>query len=261
MITDISIENVGFSYNNNGEKLLKDISINIEKGEFIGILGPNGCGKSTLLKIMLKYLPFHEGVVKIENKELKNYKQSELSKLLGFVPQKSSLSMPLTVEEIIYMGRVPYIKNKWTGFEKEDDEKVIEVIKKLDLEKFRKRNAFSLSGGEFQRVLLARALVQNTKIILLDEPTSALDMNYALEIMKITSQFVKGESITAVMVLHDLNLAALYCDNLVFLKEGKIMYKGTPKELFRPEVFREIYGFDCKVIEHNGYPYVIPNKV
>ncbi|RRD40419.1 ABC transporter ATP-binding protein [Leptotrichia sp. OH3620_COT-345] len=261
MIADIFMENVEFSYNSNEEKLLSDINLNIKKGKFTGILGPNGCGKSTLLKIILKYLPSHEGIIKIENKKLKDYNQSELSKLLSFVPQKSSLSMPLTVEEVVYMGRVPYIKNKWSGFEKEDDEKVTEVIKKLDLEKFRKRNAFSLSGGEFQRVLLARALVQNTKIILLDEPTSALDMNYALEIMKITSQFVKKENITAVMVLHDLNLAALYCDNLIFLKKGKIMYKGTPKELFRPEIFQEIYGFGCKIIEHNGYPYVIPDKI
>ena len=134
-------------------------------------------------------------------------------------------------------------------------------MEKLRLEKFRDRSIFSLSGGEFQRVLLARALVQETRIILLDEPTSALDMNYALEIMKLTSDFVKEKKITAVMVLHDLNLASMYCDNVMFLKDGKIAYSGSPKELYKKEVFSEIYGFECEIVENNGFLYVIPKKI
>ena len=261
MKRDILIENLCFSYNESGNSLLENININIKKGEFTGILGPNGCGKSTLLKMILKYIFPREGIIKLENRELKEYSQSELAKLLSFVPQKSSLTMPLTVEDVVYMGRIPYIKNKWSGFCKEDSGKVDKIMEMLQIEKFRKRSIFSLSGGEFQRVLMARALVQETKIMLLDEPTSALDMNYALEIMKLTSHFVKKESLTAVMVIHDLNLASMYCDNLIFLKEGKVAYTGTPKELFKPEVFSEIYGFSCKVIENDGYHYVIPDKI
>lgn len=258
---EILIKDLKFSYDSNGGDLLKDININISKGEFIGILGPNGCGKSTLLKIILKYLKNEKGVIKISNKNLKEYKQSELSKILSFVPQKSSLSMPLTVEDLIFMGRVPHMKNKWTGFDKEDKEKVDEIIKILNLEKFRNRQVFSLSGGEFQRVLLARALVQETKIVLLDEPTSALDMNYALEIMKLTLKFVKEKNITAIMVLHDLNLASMYCDRVIFLKNGNIVYTGKPKELYKKEIFEEVYGFSCEILENNGFPYVIPNKI
>ncbi len=261
MKRDISIENASFSYGLGEENLLDKINLNIEKGKFIGILGPNGCGKSTLLKVILKYLNPKEGIIKIENKELKEYTQSELAEILSFVPQKSSLTMPLTVEDVVYMGRVPYMKNKWTGFDREDREKVEKIMQMLKIDKFKNRVVFSLSGGEFQRVLLARALVQNTNIMLLDEPTSALDMNYALEIMKLTSYFVKNESLTAVMVLHDLNLASMYCDSIILLKNGKIAYEGTPKELFKPEILEEIYGFNCEVIENNGFSYVIPNKI
>lgn len=261
MKKDISIENATFSYGLSEENLLDGINLNIEKGKFIGILGPNGCGKSTLLKVILKYLNPKEGIIKIENKELKEYTQSELAEILSFVPQKSSLTMPLTVEDVVYMGRVPYMKNKWTGFDREDREKVEKIMQMLKIDKFKNRVVFSLSGGEFQRVLLARALAQNTNIMLLDEPTSALDMNYALEIMRLTSYFVKNESLTAVMVLHDLNLASMYCDSIILLKNGKIAYEGTPKELFRPEILEEIYGFNCEVIENNGFFYVIPNKI
>lgn len=261
MKRDISIENASFSYGLGEENLLDKINLNIEKGKFIGILGPNGCGKSTLLKVILKYLNPKEGIIKIENKELKEYTQSELAEILSFVPQKSSLTMPLTVEDVVYMGRVPYMKNKWTGFDREDREKVEKIMQMLKIDKFKNRVIFSLSGGEFQRVLLARALAQNTNIMLLDEPTSALDMNYALEIMRLTSYFVKNESLTAVMVLHDLNLASMYCDSIILLKNGKIAYEGTPKELFRPEILEEIYGFNCEVIENNGFFYVIPNKI
>lgn len=261
MKKDISIENITFSYGLSEENLLDGINLNIEKGKFIGILGPNGCGKSTLLKVILKYLNPKEGIIKIENKELKEYTQSELAEILSFVPQKSSLTMPLTVEDVVYMGRVPYMKNKWTGFDREDREKVEKIMQMLKIDKFKNRVIFSLSGGEFQRVLLARALAQNTNIMLLDEPTSALDMNYALEIMKLTSYFVQNESLTAVMVLHDLNLASMYCDSIILLKNGKIAYEGTPKELFRPEILEEIYGFNCEVIENNGFSYVIPNKI
>lgn len=261
MKKDISIENTTFSYGLGEENLLDGINLNIEKGKFIGILGPNGCGKSTLLKVILKYLNPKEGIIKIENKELKEYTQSELAEILSFVPQKSSLTMPLTVEDVVYMGRVPYMKNKWTGFDREDREKVEKIMQMLKIDKFKNRVIFSLSGGEFQRVLLARALAQNTNIMLLDEPTSALDMNYALEIMKLTSYFVQNESLTAVMVLHDLNLASMYCNSIILLKNGKIAYEGTPKELFRPEILEEIYGFNCEVIENNGFSYVIPNKI
>lgn len=257
---EITAKNINFSYNEKN-KLLKNLNMDIKKGKFIGILGPNGCGKSTFLKLILKYLPLESGKVEICNKDINSYSQKKLAKMIGFVPQKSALSMPLTVEDVIFMGRTLHIKNKWIGFDDEDKKKVDEIIKKLKLENFRNRIAFSLSGGEFQRVLMARALVQETKIILLDEPTSALDINYALEIMNLTQYFVKEKNITAIMVLHDLNLASLYCDEVIFLKEGEVAYSGTPNELYKREIFKEIYGFDCEIVENNNFKYVIPKKL
>ena len=166
--------------------------------------------------------------------------------------------MPLTVEDVIYMGRVAHMKNSWAGFGESDNKIVDNIIKILKLEKFRKRPAFSLSGGEFQRVLLARALVQEPEILLLDEPTSALDINYALEIMRLTSHFVKEGKLTGIMVLHDLNLAAMYCDNIIFLKDGK-------KYLIDCFMFSDIYTIDkiliniTKIYNENIIKYLRKN--
>ena len=259
MTHNIDVKDLTFSYNDN--QILNKVNVEIKKGQFTGILGPNGCGKSTLLKNILRYLTPKHGVIKIKDVDIKNYKSKDLAKTLGFVPQKSSLTMPLTVKDVIYMGRVAHMKNSWVGFEKKDNEKVEKIMKILKLEKFRDRSAFSLSGGEFQRVLLARALVQEPEILLLDEPTSALDMNYALEIMRLTSHFVKDGGLTGIMVLHDLNLASMYCDNIIFLKNGDVKYTGTPRELFKPEILEEIYGFKCSIIDNGEYPHVLPVKL
>ena len=209
----------------------------------------------------MRYLSPEHGVIEVKDINIKEYKSKDLAKTLSFVPQKSSLTMPLTVKDVIYMGRVAHMKNSWVGFGKDDNEKVERVMKILKLEKFKDRSAFSLSGGEFQRVLLARALVQEPEILLLDEPTSALDMNYALEIMKLTSHFVKAGELTGIMVLHDLNLASMYCDNIIFLKNGNVKYVGTPKELFKPEILEEVYGFKCTIIDNGDYPHVLPIKI
>ena len=174
MKRDISIENASFSYGLGEENLLDKINLNIEKGKFIGILGPNGCGKSTLLKVILKYLNPKEGIIKIENKELKEYTQSELAEILSFVPQKSSLTMPLTVEDVVYMGRVPYMKNKWTGFDREDREKVEKIMQMLKIDKFKNRVIFSLSGGEFQRVHQEALYLYSGQVPLPEEPSGIL---------------------------------------------------------------------------------------
>ena len=133
---NVKVNKLSFSYNNNN--ILNEVNIDIKKGEFTGILGPNGCGKSTLLKNILRYLQPENGVIEIKDKNIKDYKQKDLAKTLGFVPQKSSLSMPLTVEDVVYMGRVAHMKNSWAGFSENDNKIVDDVIRILKLEKFRK---------------------------------------------------------------------------------------------------------------------------
>lgn len=254
----LHVQNLHFSYDK--KNILNDINLHIKSGEFVGILGPNGCGKSTLLKNFLKLLEPKSGIISLQNKKIEEYSLKDLAKILGFVPQKSNLNMPLLVEDILYMGRFCHLKSSFAGYSKEDDKKIDEIMDLLDIKHFKKRLAQSLSGGEFQRVILARALVSEPKILLLDEPTSALDLNYALEIMKLCRMLVENLKILCVMVLHDLNLAGLFCDRLIMLKDGQICYKGTPKELYKSEILYEIYGLKCDVIEHKNCPFVVALK-
>lgn len=254
----VEIKNLGFSYDK--KEILKGVDLAAKNGEFIGILGPNGCGKSTLLKNILKIIRPNCGVINIENKALNEYTLKQLAKILGFVPQRSVLNAPLLVEDIVFMGRFCHLKNQFSGYDEQDAKKVDEIMQMLDIKHFAKRIAASLSGGEFQRVLLARALVSEPKILLLDEPTSALDLNYAIEMLKICKKLTKQLNLLSIVVLHDLNLASLFCDRIVMLKDGRVRYDGVAKELYTSEILKEIYGLECEVIEHKGSPFVVPLK-
>ncbi|WP_308576445.1 ABC transporter ATP-binding protein [uncultured Fusobacterium sp.] len=253
----INIENLNFGY---GERqILNNLSLSIAEKKLIGILGPNGCGKSTLLKNILGYLHSSSGTIKIANKNSKEFSQKEKSKLISLVPQKSQLMSAMSVEEFVLMGRLPHLENSWKGYSKEDRELAEKALNSLDLERFKKRTATTLSGGEFQRVLLARAITQDTEIILLDEPTSALDLNHAIELMEKVKEIVRKEGKTAVAVLHDLNLASLFCDELIMLKNGKLFCKGTPKEVLTKENLKEVYNLNCDIFYvENDFPYIIP---
>lgn len=253
----INIENLNFGY---GERqILNNLSLSIDKKKLVGILGPNGCGKSTLLKNILGYLQSSSGIIKIANKNSNEFSQKEKSKLISLVPQKSQLMSAMSVEEFVLMGRLPHLENSWKGYSREDRELAEKALNSLDLERFKKRTATTLSGGEFQRVLLARAITQDTEIILLDEPTSALDLNHAIELMEKVKEIVRKEGKTAVAVLHDLNLAALFCDELIMLKNGKLFCKGTPKEVLTKENLKEVYNLNCDIFYgENDFPYIIP---
>ncbi|MFL1780920.1 ABC transporter ATP-binding protein [Candidatus Hepatincolaceae symbiont of Richtersius coronifer] len=255
----IKIDHLNFSYNN--KLFLKDINLSFEKGKITGILGANGSGKSTLLKNIISYLKPASGAILIKFKNIKDYNPKELADIFGFVPQKSEINTPLTVLDVIYMGRVSKIKNNFLGFAKHDKEKVEEIIQQLDLKALIDKSVFTISGGEFQRVLLARALVQEPTILLLDESTAHLDMKYALDITNLISKLVKNTGLTCILILHDLNLAGMYCDNIVFLKKGEVKYVGPTAELFKMEVLKDIYGFHCQIINNKGCPYVLPTKL
>ncbi|MCR4941446.1 MAG: ABC transporter ATP-binding protein [Campylobacter sp.] len=254
----MKVEGLNFAYAN--RQILNNLNFSVKKGEFLGVLGPNGCGKSTLLKNILKILKPKSGLITLENKNLNEYSLKELSKILGFVPQKSMLSMPLLVEDIILMGRYAHLTNHFSGYDKNDIKKAYEMMELLGITHFAKRIAFSLSGGEFQRVLLARALVSEPKVLLLDEPTSALDLNFAIEIMKLCEKLTKELNLLSIMVIHDLNLASMFCTRILMLKDGTIRYDDTPNKLFSPEILKEIYGLHCEVIKHGENAFVIPLK-
>ncbi len=258
-MNDISLEikNIFFGYD---KPLLKNINFKVKQGEFVGILGPNGCGKSTLIKNILQVLKPEKGDILCNGVSVKDYSHKRLSQIIGFVPQKSGLNMPLLVKDILYMGRYSHIKNIFTGYDQEDKNIVNKIAQLLRVDVFMNRLALSLSGGEFQRVLLARALIGNPQILLLDEPTSALDINYAIDMMKVCEKYVQKENKLAIIVLHDLNLAALFCHHIILMKHGEIRYEGSVEEVFQPKILEEIYGFSCDIVSHNSRPCVIIKK-
>lgn len=253
----VKINNLNFSYGN--KNILENINLHVKQGKLIGILGPNGCGKSTLLKNILGYLESEdENSVEIFGRKLKSYSNKERAKLLALVPQKSKVESNLSILEFVSTGRLPYLKNDWAGYRKEDMDIIKKILKELNLEKFSNRLILSLSGGEFQKILLARALIQNPKILLLDEPTSSLDINFAMDFIWRIKQNIENRKITGLVVLHDLNLASIFCDEIYFMKRGKIFYKGTPMEVFTCKNLKEVYNLDCKIVYEKETPIVIP---
>lgn len=254
----MKVSELNFSYGKRA--ILQDVCLNLERGKFYGILGPNGCGKSTLLKNILQILKPASGIIEINGKKASEYGLKELAALIGFVPQKTALAAPLSVKEILLAGRFCRLKSAFSGYDASDHAKVEQMAELLDVKKFLERSAFELSGGEFGRVLLARALVSEPEILLLDEPTGALDMNYAIEAMSICENLTRSLNLTSVIVLHDLNLASLFCDEILMLKDGAVRYRGSASELFTPQIIKEIYGFEALIVEENGVKFILPKK-
>ena len=254
----MKVSGLNFSYDKRA--ILQDVCLNLERGKFYGILGPNGCGKSTLLKNILQILKPASGIIEINGKKASEYSLKELAALIGFVPQKTALAAPLSVKEILLAGRFCRLKSAFSGYDASDHAKVEQMAELLDVKKFLERSAFELSGGEFGRVLLARALVSEPEILLLDEPTGALDMNYAIEAMRICENLTRSLNLTSVIVLHDLNLASLFCDEILMLKDGTVRYRGSASELFTPQIIKEIYGFEALIVEENGVKFILPKK-
>ena len=254
----MNVKNLYFSYHQ--KPLLKNISFEVGQGEFLGILGPNGGGKSTLMKNMLKNLDYDSGEICVLGKDLKDFSLKEFARISGYLPQSSQLKTPLKVLDVLLMSKYVGLKYGFDDYSQKDREEVVDIAKSLKFEDFLERNVLSLSGGEFQRVLLARAILKNPKILFLDEPTSALDLNYAIELLNFCESLIKERNIAVVAILHDLNLAAMFCSRILFIKEGKICYDGRVKELFTEEILKEIYNLNCKVLMQEDKPYILALK-
>lgn len=225
-------------------EILGGISLQVKKGERVGILGPNGSGKSTLLKCIYRVLKPSCGAVMLDGQELSGIPVKESARKLAVVAQHNFSFFDFTVEEVVMMGRFPYKKPMERDSQK-DIAVVREALQKVGMEAFAARNFLTLSGGEQQRVILARALAQQTPCLVLDEPTNHLDIKYQLQLMDL----VHALDQTVFMALHDLNIAAMYCDRLYMVKKGRIVGEGTPKKLLTPEVIREVYEVEAEVME------------
>ncbi len=225
--------------------VLKGLSFSVQTGEMVGILGPNGSGKTTLLHALLGLVPLQSGQVKLLGADLTAIGSKERARLAGMVPQKLGTPFPFKVYEVVLMGRYPHI-SYWRGYKGEDHLLAAKALEHTGLEHLSGRLFPSLSGGEQQMSLLARLQAQNPKIFLLDEATSALDIRRKIEALDFITKLSLSKNLTVLAVFHDINLAALYCSRLMFLKSGEIRYDGMVKEVLTPDKIRDI--FETKVI-------------
>lgn len=247
----LRVDNLTFSYNS--KLVLDKVSFSIEKGECVAVLGVNGAGKSTLLKCINKILVPDSGVVYIENKDLSKMPQIEVAKNIGYVPQRTNVSR-MTVFDAVLLGRKPYIKLDVTD---KDIEIVKDILRHLSLEKYSLKYIDELSGGEFQKVLIARALAQEPKVLLLDEPTSSLDLKNQIEVLDFIKKIARERGISAVIIIHDLNLALRFADKFIMMKDNKI-YSAGGQEVITEEAIRDVYSVDVKIEKIRNKKIVIP---
>ncbi|CEK38152.1 ABC transporter ATP-binding protein [Paraclostridium sordellii] len=231
------------------EKIILDnIILEIEKGKITALIGSNGCGKSTLIKAIARILMPKNGSIEMENKDILNMPSKEVSKLLAMLPQSSNAPEDLTIYDLVKQGRYPYhsLLSFWS---KKDEEIVLDSIGKVGLIDDKDRTLDSLSGGQKQRAWIALALAQDTDIILLDEPTNHLDIKYQLEILDILKNLNEKENRTIVMVIHDINHALKYADNIVAIKNGNILVEGHKDDVINENLIKEVFGVNCKLID------------
>lgn len=237
---NIQTDNIQVSF---GPKtILYDISLDIRNKEFVGIIGPNGSGKSTFLKCLYRVLQPNNGKIFFDGTEMSSLSHRDTALKMAVVAQHSTVNFDFSVLEMVLMGRSPY-KGLLDRDQIDDYEIARHALAQVGLSNFESRNFNTLSGGEQQRVILARALAQRTECLVLDEPTNHLDIKYQLELMTI----VKRLDATVVSAIHDLNLAAIYCDRLIALKDGSVVCTGTPHEVLTEETIRHIYGVSATV--------------
>jgi len=248
----LAVDGIRFAYNT--KPVLDGVSFNVGRGELCSILGNNGAGKSTLLKCLLSILHPQEGTVLIEEEDASRLSRMEMARRMGYVAQKESGSARLTVFDAVLMGRRPHIN--W-GASGKDLDVVQEVMESLDLEGLSLRYLDQLSGGELQKVVIARALAQEPGIMLLDEPTSNLDLRNQLEVMETVKGAVAERGIAAMMAIHDVNLALRFSHKFMLLKDGAIFSCGS-SEVITPESMEKVYGVRVEVEKLGERKIVIP---
>lgn len=247
----IQVENLSFSYGSH--PILQNVSFTLEQGECVAVLGNNGAGKSTLISCISRLRKPSSGNVLIDGSPISQLSRNQLARQIAYVSQKNELAHA-TVFDAVLLGRKPHMK--W-GPSAVDYDVAEHALRAVGMEDCRLRYVDQLSGGEQQKILLARALVQEPKLLLLDEPTSSLDLKNQYEVLGLVRRFCRERNITAVLVIHDLNLALRFCDRFLFLHGGRVLAFGGP-EAVTPANIRAVYGMDAAVEQVRGVPVVIP---
>lgn len=248
----IDIEGLGFSYSST--KVLENITLSLTGPKFVSIMGPNGVGKSTLIHCINKILTPKEGKVFIDGKDVEQVKIKDLAKEVSYVPYAANDSFPLSVIDTVLMGRHPH--SKWKSLDS-DLEMVYDTLQMLGIQHLAMRNFNELSAGQHQKVMLARGIVQEPKILLLDEPTSNLDIRHQLEVTKMLKRLSVEKSILIIMISHDINIATKFSDEIIMMHQGSIYAVGKPEEVINEDNLKVVYGVESEIVSDSGRPHVI----
>jgi iron complex transport system ATP-binding protein len=253
----MELQNIWLSYT--GNVVVKDVTFQIMPGEMVGLIGPNGSGKSTIIKAISRVISTYSGKILLDGKDISKTPRGELARLLSVVPQMPLLPSTFTAFEIVLMGRNPHL-----GLFQYEGAKDVAItwqaMKVTATQSLAERRVGELSGGEIQRLVIARALAQQPKSILLDEPTANLDIRHQIEILDLIKSLCLENNLTVLAALHDLNLATQYCDRLILINNGQVHAQGTPEEVINSQNIKEVYGAEGCVYTHpvNGLPAVLP---
>lgn len=248
----IQVDDLSFSYTHH-RQILNQVGFQAEPGHCVAILGNNGAGKSTMIKCIDRILKPDGGVVRVDDRDVGQLTRQEMARDMAYVSQKND-SCRFTVYDAVLLGRKPYITLSPTD---RDHEIVSQIIEQMGLKPFELRYLDELSGGELQKVMLARALAQQPKVLMLDEPTSNLDLRNQYEVMAMVQKIARASDLCVIIVIHDLNLALRYCDRFLFIKDSKV-YSYGGAETVNCDSIREVYGMEVVIQEVAGFPTVVP---
>lgn len=254
------IEVRGFSFRLEDKQILRDVSFRVAEGEYVSIVGPNGAGKTTLLRCIDRIWRGGTGQIVVAGRPLESYSQKELARRISYVPQADGRVPPFTVEQFVLMGRYPYL-SPFSLISREDRQAVREALATTGTDAFADRLLDTLSGGERQTVYIAAALAQGAGVLLLDEPTTFLDYRHQAQVRDLLARLNHESGVTIVAVTHDLNRAVLDSDRIVALREGTVVFCGTPHETMRPDVLEAIYQTTLVLVDHpqTGMPVIVPH--
>jgi iron complex transport system ATP-binding protein len=254
---DIQAINVAYG----ARPILKDISINVAKGETVALVGPNGAGKTTMIKAISGIVRASQGKILVGGEDIAGLTESARARKISVVPQAHQMGGAFTVEHTVMLGRTVYMG--WLGAPSEQDKAQVDwAMSEICIQHLAERRVAELSGGEQQLVLLARALAQQTPVMLLDEPTNHLDLRHKSDLLQLVRRLARKEGLALLMAIHDLNLVSLFADKVALLVDGELFRVGTPQEVLTPENIGEAYQAKVDVFQHpqNGHPVILPQR-
>lgn len=240
-------------------RALKGINLEFGRGLLVGLIGPNGCGKSTMMKCISRLHPQTSGTIEVDGKEVTSLKPAEVAKIVATVPAEAGQTFGISVMDMVMLGRYPFVEKIW--WENPEDERVtIEAMRTFGIDHLRRKQVALCSSGERQRALIAKAYVQQPKLMLVDEPTSHLDMKYKLQVMEYLQKMARTD-MTVIVAEHDISLMARYCDICVIMKKGEIVAVGDPKVIITEDLIRDVYDVEARVgLDIDGEIYVLPKR-